>query len=95
MGYDMISLFTAIGLTPGGSSTTHIYTNNTQNDKKKNKQYIEQQKKYIEQHKNKLEHRVLSEVLTVLSQERGVRYRNTEDRISNFRRYKILNVVKI
>jgi hypothetical protein len=32
---DMIHLFTAIGLTPGGSSTAHIYTQtiNTQNDK--------------------------------------------------------------
>jgi hypothetical protein len=40
----MIFLLTAIGLTPGGSSTVHIYT----------QQYIEQHKKqYIEQHKNK------------------------------------------
>ena len=31
--YDMIYLLTAIGLTPGGSSTVQIYTqNNTQND---------------------------------------------------------------
>jgi hypothetical protein len=28
---DMVYL-TAIGLTPGGSSTVHIYTNNTQNN---------------------------------------------------------------
>jgi hypothetical protein len=54
--YDMIYLLTAIGLTPGGSSTVHIYTQtihrttkkihrtqkNTQNNKK---QYIEQHKK--------------------------------------------------
>jgi hypothetical protein len=45
-------------LTPGGSSTVHIYRYNTQNDKKKKKfieqhkkQYIEQHKKYIEQQK--------------------------------------------
>ena len=41
---------TSIGLTPGGSST-HLHTNNTQNNT--NKQYIEQQnrhKQYIEQH---------------------------------------------
>jgi hypothetical protein len=48
--YDMIYLLTAIGLTPGGSSTvqysTHLHTNNTQNDKT-NKQYIEQPKKTI------------------------------------------------
>jgi hypothetical protein len=41
---------TAIGLTPGCSST-HLHTNNTQNT---NKQYIEQHiintKQYIEQH---------------------------------------------
>jgi len=31
----MIYLLTAIGLSPGGSSTVHIYTqNNTQNDTK-------------------------------------------------------------
>jgi len=30
----MIYLLTAIGLTPGGSSTVHIHTNNTQNDTK-------------------------------------------------------------
>jgi len=28
----MIFLLTATGLTPGGSSTVHIYTNNTQNN---------------------------------------------------------------
>jgi hypothetical protein len=42
---------TATGLTPGGSST-HLHTNNTQNNT--NKQYIEQHimdtKQYIEQH---------------------------------------------
>jgi len=42
---------TAIWLTPGGSST-HLHTNNTQNNT--NKQYIEQNtidtKQYIEQH---------------------------------------------
>jgi len=30
----MIYLLTAIGLPPGGSSTVHIYVNNTQNDTK-------------------------------------------------------------
>jgi hypothetical protein len=31
--YDMIYvLLTALGLTPGGSRTVHIYTNNTQNN---------------------------------------------------------------
>jgi hypothetical protein len=48
--WGLIYLLTAIGLTPGGSSTVHIYTqtvqqqysthlhtNNTQNDKKKTK----------------------------------------------------------
>jgi len=30
----MIYLLTALGLTPGGSSTVHIYTNNTQNNTK-------------------------------------------------------------
>jgi hypothetical protein len=48
--YDMIYL-TAIGLTPGGSST-YLHTNNTKNNT--NKKYIEQQiidaKQYIEQH---------------------------------------------
>jgi len=29
--YDMIHLLTAIGFNPGGSSTVHINTNNTQN----------------------------------------------------------------
>jgi len=29
---EMIYLLTAIGLTPGGSSTVHIYTDNTQNN---------------------------------------------------------------
>jgi hypothetical protein len=48
--YDMLHL-TAIGLTPGGSST-HLHTNNKQNNTKK--QFIEQHiidtKQYIEQH---------------------------------------------
>ena len=30
--YDMIHLLTAIGLTAGGSSTVHIYTQTTQNN---------------------------------------------------------------
>jgi hypothetical protein len=54
----MIYLLTAIGLTPGGSSTVHIYTQTIQRTTKKNKKkYMEQHKKkhYIEQHKNKLE----------------------------------------
>jgi hypothetical protein len=47
----MIYLLTAVGLTPGGSSTVHIYTQTIHRTKKK--QYIEQHKKqYIEQHKN-------------------------------------------
>jgi len=37
----MIYLLNAIGLSPGGSSTVHIYT-----------QTIHQKKKYIEQHNN-------------------------------------------
>jgi hypothetical protein len=44
----MIYLLTAIGLTPGGSSTVHIYTQTIHRTKKK------EQKKYIEQDKNKL-----------------------------------------
>jgi len=38
----MIYLLTAIGLTPGGSSTVHIYTR-TVHRTTQNKQYIEQQ----------------------------------------------------
>jgi len=38
----MIYLLTAIGLTPGGSSTVHIYTQ-TVHRTIRNKQYIEQQ----------------------------------------------------
>ena len=38
---DMIYLLTAIGLSPGGSSTVHIYTQ-TVHRTKQNKQYIEQ-----------------------------------------------------
>jgi hypothetical protein len=40
----MIYLLTEIGLTPGGSSTVHIYTQ-TIHRTTKNKQYIEQQQK--------------------------------------------------
>ena len=39
--YDMIYLLTAIGLSPGGSSTVHIYTQ-TIHRTTQNKQYIEQ-----------------------------------------------------
>ena len=39
--YDMIYLLTAIGLSPGGSSTVHIYTQ-TIHRTIRNKQYIEQ-----------------------------------------------------
>jgi len=39
--YDMIHLSTAIGLTPGGSSTVHIYTQ-TIHRMTQNEQYIEQ-----------------------------------------------------
>ena len=50
----MIYLSTAIRLTPGGSSTVHIYTQ-TIIEQHKYKQYIEQHKykQYIEQHKYK------------------------------------------
>jgi hypothetical protein len=56
--YDMIYLLTAIGLTPGGSSTVHIYTQTVHRTTQK-KQYIKQHKKihrtkkkqYIKQHK--------------------------------------------
>jgi len=41
--YDVIYLLTAIGLTPGGSSTVHIYTQ-TLHRTTQNKQYTEQQK---------------------------------------------------
>ena len=41
----MIYLLTAIGLTPGGSSTVHIYTQ-TIHRTTKNKQYIEQHKNF-------------------------------------------------
>jgi hypothetical protein len=61
--YDMIYLLTAIGLSPGGSSTVNIYTQTTQNEKiHKTTQKIHRttqktihrttQKQYIEQHKN-------------------------------------------
>jgi len=39
--YDMIYLLTAIGLSPGGSSTVHIYTQ-TVHRMTQNKQYTEQ-----------------------------------------------------
>jgi len=48
----MIQFLTAIGLTPGGSSTVHIYTQ-TVHRTTQNKQYIEQHnrhKQYIEKH---------------------------------------------
>ena len=38
----MIYLLTAIGLTPGGSYSTHLHTNNTQNNTKKEYVYTEQ-----------------------------------------------------
>ena len=41
MWYDMIYLLSAIGLSPGGSSTVHIYTQ-TVHRTTQNKQYIEQ-----------------------------------------------------
>jgi hypothetical protein len=44
--FDMIYLLTAIGLTPGGSSTAHIYTQKVHRTTKK-KQFIEQHKKTI------------------------------------------------
>jgi hypothetical protein len=43
----MIYLLTVIGLTPGGSSTVHIYTQTIHR--------TTQNKQYMEQHKNKLE----------------------------------------
>ena len=49
--YDMIYLLTAIGLSPGASSTVHIYTQTTQRTTQ-NKQYIEQHNKRIEQYNN-------------------------------------------
>jgi hypothetical protein len=48
--YGMIYLLTAIGLTPGGSSTVHIYTK-TVHRTTQNKQYIVQHKIW-EQYKN-------------------------------------------
>jgi hypothetical protein len=42
---DMIYLWTAIGLPPGGSSSVHIYTK-TINRTTQNKQYIEQHKNF-------------------------------------------------
>ena len=43
---DMIYLLTAIGLTPGGSSTVHIYTQ-TIDRTIQNKQYIEQHNNWM------------------------------------------------
>ena len=48
-GVYMIYLLTAIGLSPGGSSTVHIYTQ-TIHRMIQNKQYIEQHNKDTEQH---------------------------------------------
>jgi hypothetical protein len=45
----MIYLLTAIGLSPGGSSTVHFYTQTIHTTQYK------QHKKYIEQHKNVME----------------------------------------
>jgi hypothetical protein len=42
--YDMIYVLTAIGLSPGGSSTVHIYTQTIQRTTQNNQ--------YIEQHNN-------------------------------------------
>jgi len=47
----MIYLLTAVGLTPGGSSTVHIYIQ-TIHRMTQNKQYIEKHKNFGEQHKN-------------------------------------------
>ena len=43
--YDTINLLTAIGLTPGGSSTVHIYTQRIHRTTQ-NKQYIERHKDF-------------------------------------------------
>jgi hypothetical protein len=43
--YDIIYLLTAIGLTPGGSSSVHIYTQ-TIHRTTQNTKYIEQNKKF-------------------------------------------------
>jgi hypothetical protein len=43
--YDMIYLLTAIGLSPGGNSTVHIYIQ-TIHRSTQNKQYIEQHKNF-------------------------------------------------
>jgi len=40
--YDMIYLLTAIGLTPGGSSTVHIYTQTIHRTTRSTQTYIEQ-----------------------------------------------------
>ena len=45
LGYDMIYLLTAIALSPGGSSTVHIYTQ-TVHRKAQNKQYMEKHKHF-------------------------------------------------
>jgi hypothetical protein len=44
MYYDKIYLLTAIGLTPGGSSAVHIYTQTIH--RTQNKQYVELHKKF-------------------------------------------------
>jgi hypothetical protein len=45
LSYDMIYMLTAIGLTPRGSSTVHIYTQ-TIHRTTQNKQYIERHKHF-------------------------------------------------
>jgi hypothetical protein len=44
--YDMIYLLTAIGLTPGGSGTVHIYIQ-TIHRTTQNKQYVSQHKNFV------------------------------------------------
>jgi hypothetical protein len=58
--YDMIYLLTATGLTPGGNSTVHIYTQTVHRTTKK--QTIHRMtKKYIEQHKKTI-HRTTQKI---------------------------------
>ena len=45
--YDMIYLLTAVGLTPGGSSTVHIYTQTIHKEHSRHKQYTEQHSSLI------------------------------------------------
>jgi hypothetical protein len=44
--YDKIYLLTVVGLSPGGRSTVHIYTQ-TIHRRIQNKQYIEQHNKFM------------------------------------------------